>query len=159
MTIAEKIHLLRRKNGLSQEQFANIIGVSRQAVSKWEQAVSLPDINSLVKISECFGVSVDCIVKDYLDIEQQQSVKTDDYGCTFLKKLYAEKLKKPFLVMIILLLAAVTYNQLLHLIKPPLNHSVWKFALGLGASMWKLWLIVVLIMGVYSYLNIKCRIK
>ena len=69
MTIAEKIHLLRRKNGLSQEQFANIIGVSRQAVSKWEQAVSQPDINSLVKISESFGVSVDCIVKDYLNIK------------------------------------------------------------------------------------------
>ncbi len=50
---------LRRKQGWSQEQFAERVGVSRQTVSKWETGTSVPELEKLVTISRCFGVTVD----------------------------------------------------------------------------------------------------
>lgn len=50
---------LRRKKGWSQEQFAERVGVSRQTVSKWETGASIPELEKLVTISQCFGVTVD----------------------------------------------------------------------------------------------------
>lgn len=57
--LSEKIYALRRKNGLSQEQLAERIGVSRQSVSKWEGGLSTPDLDKLKALSECFQVSID----------------------------------------------------------------------------------------------------
>lgn len=64
MSLAEKIACLRKKNFLSQEELSERLGVSRQAVSKWEAAESVPDISNLVRLSALFGVSVDFMVKD-----------------------------------------------------------------------------------------------
>lgn len=63
MTIEERIQDLRKCKGLSQEQLADILGVSRQAVSKWESGQSMPEVEKLIAISELFGVSVDYILK------------------------------------------------------------------------------------------------
>lgn len=63
MTIEERIQELRKSKGLSQEQLADILGVSRQAVSKWEGGQSLPEIEKLIAMSEIFEVSVDYILK------------------------------------------------------------------------------------------------
>lgn len=60
----EKCKRLRKEKGLSQEAFAEIMGVSRQAVSKWESGQSLPDVEKLVKISNYFGVTMDYLVKE-----------------------------------------------------------------------------------------------
>lgn len=57
--LSEKIYALRRKSGLSQEQLAEKIGVSRQAVSKWEGGLSTPELEKLKALSECFQVSID----------------------------------------------------------------------------------------------------
>lgn len=57
--LAEKIYALRKKNGLSQEQLAEKVGVSRQAVSKWEGGWSTPDLDKLKALCEAFGVSMD----------------------------------------------------------------------------------------------------
>ncbi len=57
--LSEKIYALRRKNGLSQEQLAEKIGVSRQAVSKWEGGLSTPELDKLKALSECFHVTID----------------------------------------------------------------------------------------------------
>ena len=59
--LSEKIYSLRRKNGLSQEQLAEKIGVSRQAVSKWEGGLSTPELDKLRALSECL---LQC-TKDY----------------------------------------------------------------------------------------------
>lgn len=64
MNFAEKILGLRTRNGLSQEALAEKLAVSRQAVSKWESGVTLPETEKLVIISNMFGVSLDYLLKD-----------------------------------------------------------------------------------------------
>ena len=59
MILAEKIALLRRQNGWSQEELANQLNVSRQAVSKWEGGMSIPDLDKILKLSALFEVSTD----------------------------------------------------------------------------------------------------
>lgn len=59
----DRINLLRKKMGLSQEELANKIGVSRQAVSKWESGQSMPDLDKIIALSDLFGVSTDYILK------------------------------------------------------------------------------------------------
>ncbi len=63
MTIEERIQELRKGKGLSQEQLAEVLGVSRQAVSKWEAGQSLPEIEKLISMSALFKVSTDYILK------------------------------------------------------------------------------------------------
>ncbi len=57
--LSEKIYTLRRKNGLSQEQLAEKIGVSRQAISKWEGGLSTPELDKLKALSEYFHITID----------------------------------------------------------------------------------------------------
>lgn len=69
MILADKIIELRKKNGWSQEELAEKLGVSRQSISKWEGAQSLPDMNRIIKMSELFGVSTDILLRDELVLE------------------------------------------------------------------------------------------
>lgn len=64
MILADKIISLRKKEGLSQEELAESLGVSRQSVSKWEGAQSVPDMERIIKMSELFGVTTDYLLKD-----------------------------------------------------------------------------------------------
>ena len=59
MTLGEKIKNCRQKLGLSQEQFAEKINVSRQAITKWENDSGIPDIDNLILLSKVMGVSLD----------------------------------------------------------------------------------------------------
>ena len=59
MTIGKRIGLLRRQKGLTQEELASHMGVSPQAVSKWENDQTCPDISALPKLAQLFGVTVD----------------------------------------------------------------------------------------------------
>ena len=70
MILADKIINLRKKNGWSQEELAERLGVSRQSVSKYEGAQSVPDLDKILKLSEIFGVTTDYLIKD--DIEEEQ---------------------------------------------------------------------------------------
>lgn len=63
MNISERIQTLRKARGLSQEELAEQIGVSRQAVSKWEAEQSQPELEKIVLLSEYFGVSCDYLMK------------------------------------------------------------------------------------------------
>lgn len=67
MILADKIIQLRKKNGWSQEELAEHMNVSRQAVCKWEGAQSIPDINKLILLSKLFNVSIDYLLKDELE--------------------------------------------------------------------------------------------
>ncbi len=62
--LADKILELRKQNGWSQEELAEKVNVSRQSISKWEGAQSIPDVDKLMALSEIFGVSVDYLLKD-----------------------------------------------------------------------------------------------
>ena len=69
MILAEKITEERKKNGWSQEEMAEKLSVSRQAVSKWESAQSTPDLQKVLRLAEIFGVSTDYLLKDELKSE------------------------------------------------------------------------------------------
>ena len=69
MILADKIIELRKKAGYSQEELAEKMGVSRQSVSKWEGALSIPDLDKILLLSEIFGVSTDYLLKDELGDE------------------------------------------------------------------------------------------
>ena len=62
--LSERIYKFRRKSGLSQEQLAEKIGVSRQAISKWESGTSTPELEKLLALSECFNITLDDLVKE-----------------------------------------------------------------------------------------------
>ena len=64
MKFEEKLMALRKKNGMSQEELADRLGVSRQAISRWELGATLPDVPNLLKLSDLFGVSTDYLLRD-----------------------------------------------------------------------------------------------
>ncbi len=64
MTFGEKLQLLRKRQGLSQEKLAEQLDISRQAVSKWELGESLPDTENVVQLGKLFDVSIDYLLKD-----------------------------------------------------------------------------------------------
>lgn len=63
MNMADRIQYLRKSKGLSQEELADKVGVSRQAVSKWESEQSTPDLEKVITMSDFFGVTTDYILK------------------------------------------------------------------------------------------------
>ena len=76
MNMADRIQYLRKTNGISQEELADKVGVSRQAVSKWESEQSLPDLGKIITMSDYFGVTTDYILKGIepvADKEQKSS--------------------------------------------------------------------------------------
>ncbi len=78
MILADKIIELRKKNGWSQEDLAEKLDVSRQSISKWEGAQSVPDMARILRLSEIFGVSTDYLLKD--ELETTESVSLPDTG-------------------------------------------------------------------------------
>ena len=84
MILADKITEERKKNGWSQEELANQLGVSRQAVSKWESAGAVPDLQRILQMSELFGVSTDYLLKD--------EMKAENIPCHESTESYAEPL-------------------------------------------------------------------
>lgn len=82
MILADKIINLRKKSGMSQEELADKLGVSRQSVSKWEQAQSVPDINKIIAISEIFNISTDYLLKDELEIDNKEICEEVDKSLT-----------------------------------------------------------------------------
>ena len=67
MILADKIINERKKLGWSQEELAEKLDVSRQSVSKWESAQSIPDLTKILQLAEVFGVSTDYLLKDELE--------------------------------------------------------------------------------------------
>ncbi|MCR5327310.1 MAG: helix-turn-helix domain-containing protein [Saccharofermentans sp.] len=73
MTIADRIQSLRKAKGMSQEELADKVGVSRQSVSKWESEQAAPDLDKIVIMSDIFEVTTDYLLKGI------EPVKTDDH--------------------------------------------------------------------------------
>lgn len=73
MEFSEKLVNLRRREGLSQEQLADRLGVTRQSVSKWESGTAMPELVKLISLSEIFSVSLDYLVKDCAEEERPQA--------------------------------------------------------------------------------------
>ena len=76
MILADKIINERKKNGWSQEDLADKLSVSRQSVSKWEGAQSVPDLNRIIQMAELFNVSLDYLLKDDMEPEVPSAQQT-----------------------------------------------------------------------------------
>lgn len=72
MTLAEKVMLLRKQRGWSQEELAEHLGISRQSISKWESGISIPDIDRIIKMSDLFSVSTDYLLKEQIEFEENK---------------------------------------------------------------------------------------
>lgn len=80
MKFGEKLIQLRRKEGMSQEQLAAQMGITRQSVSKWESGSTLPELTKLIAISELFNVSVDYLVKDSMEEDFFKDISSNIYS-------------------------------------------------------------------------------
>ena len=78
MEFSEKLTYLRRVAGLSQEQLADRLGVTRQSVSKWESGTAMPELAKLIALSEAFGVSIDYLVKDCIETAEPCEVPKEE---------------------------------------------------------------------------------
>ena len=99
MIIGEMIKGIRENAGLSQEQFAEKLAISRQAVSKWERGVAFPDIENLMYISDLFNVSLDTIVKG--DEKMTKKIISDSKNVRIMGK--------AFIGIIIVIMAIITF--------------------------------------------------
>ena len=95
MNLGEKIKECRKQAGFSQEQLAERLNVSRQAITKWETNKGIPDIANLIAISDEFGLSLDELIKD--DVAVKKKIITDSSA------------KKWHILMIVYLVAIVAY--------------------------------------------------
>lgn len=64
MELKDKLQLLRKQNGYSQEQLADKLGIARQTLSKWENGQAVPELNNLISLSNLYGITIDRIVKE-----------------------------------------------------------------------------------------------
>ena len=77
MNMADRIQSLRKSKGISQEELADKIGVSRQAVSKWESEQSLPDMEKVILLSDYFEVTTDYLLKGIEPTPEASKKKVD----------------------------------------------------------------------------------
>ena len=78
MVLGEKLLYLRKKQGMSQEQLAAKVTVSRQAISKWELGESLPDTENILQLTKIFNVTADFLLNDEIDIPVAVAIDEND---------------------------------------------------------------------------------
>lgn len=95
MTIGEKIKKARLENGLTQEEMAEKLMVSRQAITKWEADKGIPDVSNLKLLSKLLGVSVDYLIDDGEAVAMsviRDNIDLSQYGSAVFKKSLTDKL-------------------------------------------------------------------
>lgn len=88
MTLGEKLSKLRKENNYTQEQLSDVLGVSRQAISKWESNITYPETDKLIRISELFHCSLDYLLKETEDAYNQNQYNEES---TFFGKRLRER--------------------------------------------------------------------
>ncbi len=76
------LKLYRKQNGFTQEQVAERLGVSRQAVAKWERGESLPDIDNIIALADMYEVTIDSLVRDLTSLPEKEHGKKYMFGVT-----------------------------------------------------------------------------
>ena len=109
MTCAEKLLQLRKREGYSQEELADKLGVSRQAISRWEIGTTMPDANNILRLSKLFGVTTDYLLnEDYEsdnDLPKVKEVKEDGYRQIMLYMIALE-----IMILFIQFMASLLYS-------------------------------------------------
>lgn len=78
MLLNEKITIIRKMNNLTQEEFAEELGVSRQAISKWENGSSVPDVQMLLRVADYYNLTLDQLVRDDFDLPMAANTEVTD---------------------------------------------------------------------------------
>ncbi len=148
--IAKAILNIRKKNGLSQEEFAERLGISRQAVSRWEMGISVPSINTIISISDKFDVSLDEMLKGeggvYRKSKEEMPAKNGkDYSWGFLVAGILFLINLP-------LLAEMIQTKNMEIFKTAYEHS-YDYILEYPLSI--VLLLSVLLIGSGIHLNLK----
>ncbi len=94
MEFHNKLYNLRKQKGLSQEELANRLNVTRQTVSKWEVGDSTPDMEKLIAISDLFELSLDELVMDKVPASDKETSPTSEIVTEFKQKIWTEDNKK-----------------------------------------------------------------
>ncbi|KAJ52400.1 transcriptional regulator with XRE-family HTH domain [Clostridium tetanomorphum] len=97
MEISQRLQQLRKLANYSQEQLADMLGVSRQAISKWESGQSNPDINNVIKLSGIYSVST-----DYILMGKESNISITETKCHTEKKTLDPTFKKTIAVIAII---------------------------------------------------------
>ena len=114
--LSEKLYKLRKESGLSQEQLAEQLKVSRQAISKWESGNAVPESEKLIAISRYFGVSLDYLLKD------EENIKSN---CVEYKEENSDKQRQTIGMVICLAgLAALIVWGLISIFNPTVSDQI-----------------------------------
>ena len=120
MSLGEKIREQRKQAGLSQEQLADILGVSRQSISKWESDIAYPETDKLIELGKLFDCSMDYLLKeDVIEKNGAQASGFTEKVEEISKKVMTEKNKgkaKKLLKIIGIILAAVLAVDIISMI-------------------------------------------
>lgn len=124
MKLSEKIVTLRKQKGWSQEELADKLNVSRQAVGKWETETALPEVDKILQMATLFDVSTDSLLKDDVQLPQTQQ---PDTGCAADKKtkFKSKKIQK----------IGKLFNSILWLIAVAV-YLIWSFVSGQWGTTW-----------------------
>lgn len=155
MILADKIINLRKKNSWSQEELAEKLGVSRQSISKYEGAQSIPDMDKILKLSKIFGVTTDYLIKDEIedpefldeDYEESKTRKVSmemasDYLA--LKEISAKNLALGVSLCIISPILLVILSQAYESLLLPVSENV-----VVGLSLTVLFLFIIAAVGIF----------
>lgn len=119
MDFNNRLYQLRKQKGLSQEELANRLNVSRQTVSKWEVGDSTPDMEKLIAMSDLFDVSLDKLVMGKEDEEKPPSTTKSEFVTVLNEKVLTNKNKKrakSILKVIGIILAAILLIDVISMI-------------------------------------------
>jgi transcriptional regulator with XRE-family HTH domain len=94
MEFHNKLYNLRKQKGLSQEELANRLNVSRQTISKWEVGDSTPDMEKLIAISDMFGISLDELVMDKVPAQMGETFSKSETVSQLKKTVFTDGNKK-----------------------------------------------------------------
>ena len=94
MEFHNKLYNLRKQKGLSQEELANRLNVSRQTISKWEVGDSTPDMEKLIAISDMFDISLDELVMDKVPARKDESLSKSEIVGELKDKILSDESKK-----------------------------------------------------------------
>lgn len=119
MDFNNRLYQLRKQKGLSQEELANRLNVSRQTVSKWEVGDSTPDMEKLIAMSDLFDVSLDKLVMGKEDEETSPSTTKSEFVTVISEKVLTNKNKKrakSILKVVGIILAAILLIDVISMI-------------------------------------------
>ena len=137
MKLSDKLIELRKEKGWSQEDFAEKLDVSRQAISRWENGTALPDAQNILRISKLFGVTADYLLNDDCVVERDiPAVETTEETTAQETEPPLRKKKYPYLIFAIcfIILSACTIIAAMYSKKEPTDkeqHSHYLLTLAL----------------------------